>query len=128
MFLLGWRQTIALALYVISPIEAVMLSFGLVSNSVCRLDKFLDWMLDHQQLADYRFGFVQSVHTYRRYTKGHDGKKTSRSIESSIMIGLMNHRGIENWVQVASVQGTLDDTSCVCTFCLWFCTHIDVRD
>ena len=110
-----WRQTVALPLYAISPIEAVMHSFGLISNSTCPLDKFIDWMLDHRQLVDYRFGFVQSVHIYRGYTGPRDNNKTEREVKESIIIGLRNNRGIKNWVRVTILHSTVISASCVRT-------------
>ena len=127
--MLCWSQTAALPLYAISPIEAVILSFGLISisNSYWDLDKFIDWILDHQRLVDSRFGFVQSVHIYREYVGGEENN-TPWLTEESIVMGLENNRGIQNWVRVRIMEGSRERTSCVCVFCFRFRSHADVTD
>ena len=122
-----WRQSIAVPLYAISPIEAAMHSSGLISNALCDQDKFIDWVLDHRQLVDSRFGLVQSVHIYRGHVNGKE-RKSHWAIEESIIIGLENDRGIPNWIRVKVLHGSGDRTSCVRLFCFRFCAHADMRD
>ena len=119
-----WRQNTALPLYAVSPIEATMLSFGgFMSNSLCDLDKFIDWMLEYRQFVDSQFGFVQSVHVYREYVDGNE-IKPHWAVEESIIIGVENIRGIQNWVRVKVMQVSPDRTSCVRMFCFRFETML----
>lgn len=97
----------------------MMLHYPFVLDSSFHFDKFIDWIIHSRQLVDERFGLVQSVHTYRDYADEKD-TETWRAVEESIIVGLRNNRGIQNWVRMRVSLGLVDTNSCVCTFLFGF--------
>jgi len=101
-------QMNAFPFYPMSPMESTMrLSHPFVLDSSFHFDKFIDWIIHSRQLVDERFGLVQSVHTYRDYADEKD-TETWRAVEESIIVGLKNDRGIQNWVRMRVSHGLMD--------------------
>ncbi|KAF9503423.1 hypothetical protein BS47DRAFT_816676 [Hydnum rufescens UP504] len=92
-------------MYSVSTMEAAIRPLGIVSNSSCPLLSFLDWVFSHRRVMDYRFGRIRTVrYCCRRYRIQHRVRGSDPSAEPSIYnmlhLGLLNGRGIENWLEI----------------------------
>jgi hypothetical protein len=110
-------------MYTISTIEMTMLTLGLTKEfSRPGLLPFLNAVVSHGRLMDHRLGTVQSIRLYRGDHPGHSG------LYEFLLVGLLNKRGIENWVRLELQAGL----SCVDTLhsfssCLPLLTAVHVR-
>jgi len=87
-----------------------MRPLGIVSNSLCTLLSFLDWVLSHRQVMDYRFGRIRTMRVcFRRYRVSRSRRRVGGSnpspespshIYQLLHMGLSNGWGIENWVEI----------------------------
>lgn len=93
-------------MYAISPIEAILRPFDIISNSSCSLIPFLDWILESEKIADDRIGVVKTVQLYNRNYKfpksrhNEHGRQPSNPVFEFLHVGLLNERGIENWIEI----------------------------
>ncbi|KAF9521055.1 hypothetical protein BS47DRAFT_7670 [Hydnum rufescens UP504] len=93
-------RTAALPRYTTSTIEMTMLSLGLTKEfSRPGLLPFLNVVVSHKRLIDHRLGTVQSIRLYRGDRPGHSG------VYEFLLVGLVNKRGIENWVRLELQAG-----------------------
>ncbi|KAF9503420.1 hypothetical protein BS47DRAFT_1356236 [Hydnum rufescens UP504] len=98
--------------------EAAVRPLGIVSNSSCTLLLFLDWVLQSRQVMDHRFGLIRTVrlcHRGYRVSRSrrrvHDSNPSAKpqSREYGLLhVGLLNGRGIENWleIEITATSGT----------------------
>ncbi|KAF9515334.1 hypothetical protein BS47DRAFT_1342049, partial [Hydnum rufescens UP504] len=90
--------------------EAAVRPLGIVSNSSCALLPFLDWVLQSRQVMDHRFGLIRTVRVcWRGYSvsrsrhRVHDSNPSAKPelrIYDLVHVGLLNGRGIENWLEI----------------------------
>ncbi|KAF9515332.1 hypothetical protein BS47DRAFT_1342047, partial [Hydnum rufescens UP504] len=90
--------------------EAAVRSLGIASNSSCALLPFLDWVVQSRRGMDHRFGLIRTVHMrYRGYSVSrsrrgvHDSNPSANPqlrVYSLLHVGLLNGRGIENWLEI----------------------------
>jgi len=113
-------RLVALPMYTISTMEAGMRPLGIVSNSSCGLLPFINWIRTARDI-DYRFGLIHTVRIcYRKYKVGkpqHRRHIYAPSCDDPVgvcqflHVGLLNGRGIENWLEIEVVgtptQGTV---------------------
>ncbi|KAF9515330.1 hypothetical protein BS47DRAFT_1342045, partial [Hydnum rufescens UP504] len=90
--------------------EAAVRPLGIVSNSSCALLPFLDWVLQSRWVMDHRFGLIRTV---RMCYRGYRVTRSRRGVHDSnpsaqpelceyglLHVGLLNGRGIENWLEI----------------------------
>ncbi|KAF9515324.1 hypothetical protein BS47DRAFT_1342032 [Hydnum rufescens UP504] len=90
--------------------EAAVRPLGIVSNSSCALLPFLDWVLQSRRVMDHRFGLIRTVRLcYRGYRVTRSRRRVHGSDPSAkpelreydlVHVGLLNARGIENWLEI----------------------------
>ncbi|KAF9509392.1 hypothetical protein BS47DRAFT_1349259 [Hydnum rufescens UP504] len=90
--------------------EAAVRPLGIVSNCSCALLPFLDWAVESRRVMDHRFGLIQ---TLRVCARGYRVSRSRRRVHDSnpsakprvreysfVHVGLLNARGIENWLEI----------------------------
>jgi hypothetical protein len=97
-------------MYSVSTIEAAVRPLGIVSNSSCPLLPFLDWVLQSRRVMDHRFGLIRTARMcYRGYRVSGSRRRVRDSNPSAeaplreyslLHVGLLNARGIENWLEI----------------------------
>jgi hypothetical protein len=103
-------------MYTVSTMEAAIRPLGIISNSACGLLPFIDWLRTGRDI-EYRFGLIQSIRLcYREYIIEeqplHYHSPPSTLVCQFLHVGLLNSRGIENWLEIEAA-GT---SSCVDLF------------
>ncbi|KAF9505064.1 hypothetical protein BS47DRAFT_1354372, partial [Hydnum rufescens UP504] len=109
--------------------EAAVRPLGIVSNSSCALLPFLDWVLQSRRVMDHRFGLIRTVRMcYRGYRVSglrrgvHDSSPSAKPQlrEYELLhVGLLNGRGIENWLEIeitATSSTWISSISCLFQF------------
>ncbi|KAF9503728.1 hypothetical protein BS47DRAFT_1369324 [Hydnum rufescens UP504] len=86
----------ALPPYTISPIKATLLPLGLISNSLCALLPFIDWILKYERAMEYRIGAMHTIQCCHRLE--HALQRGWNPM--FILIRLENGRQIENWLKI----------------------------
>ncbi|KAF9505069.1 hypothetical protein BS47DRAFT_579700 [Hydnum rufescens UP504] len=97
-------------MYSMSTMEAAVRSLGIASNSSCALLPFLDWVVESRRVMDHRFGLIRTVRfCYRGYRVSRSQRGVHDSNPSAepqlreyelLHVGLLNARGIENWLEI----------------------------
>jgi hypothetical protein len=113
-------------MYSVSTMEAAMRPLGIISNSSCSLLSFLYWVLSHRRVMDYRFGHIR---TMRRCYRGYRVSRSRRHVHDSnplpqalfrkyglLHVGLLNARGIENWLEIEITEASSTWISSVSRF------------